>query len=165
MGDPAGDLERLLADTAARLDVAGVKDEALGVLRAPRGFSFFTRPEGMRPVGRAWRLGALLLTRDARLLATGEVTRAVEPGRAATNRSPAGQRRREIRLAASRGPFAEGEVVNFDFESISLDHESLRSGTQRVALLGDTLMVRWDDREPVPFDRYFADRVALLLGE
>jgi hypothetical protein len=145
------------------LQDSGAKDEALGILRQSRGFSIFKTAPVMIPAGRAWRLGVLLLDRHSQLYSTGEVTRAVEPGRAATNRSDAGELRRSVRTAAARGPFDEGEVVNYYFVPISLDVDRLRDGSGPLSTEGDTVMVRWDDGlGSSPLDAYLTERATLL---
>jgi hypothetical protein len=126
-----------IAEAVAALEAAGVHDEALGTLVPARRF----RGETLRPAGRAWRLGALLLAADGTLYSTGEVTRAIEPLRGVANKSPDAEARREKRRAAVRGRFAEGEVVNFAFESIA----------QPETVNG------------MPFGAYLADRVALAI--
>lgn len=124
-----------ITQAIAALEAAGVHDEALGTLVPARRF----RGEVLKPAGRAWRLGALLLDRDGQLYATGEVTRAIEPLRGVANKSPDAEARREKRRAAVRGRFAEGEVVNFGYRPIDPP----------------------DDVNGVPLAAYLADRVAL----
>lgn len=160
-------IERQIAASLSRivgmLQDSGAKDEALGTLRQSRGFSIFKTTPVMMPAGRAWRLGALLLDRHSQLYSTGEVTRAIEPGRAATNRSEAGELRRSVRMAAARGPFDEGEVVNYYFVPISLDVDKLRGGSGPLSIEGETVMVRWDGGlGSSPLDAYLTERAALL---
>jgi hypothetical protein len=160
-------IRELLSRTVAALDDAGVKDEALAILRPSRGFSVFRTPEAMRPAGRAWRLGVLLLDRGGGLFATGSVTRAVEPGRV-TNQSPAAELRRAARRTASRGPFARGDVVNFGFVPIALDAVSLLAGSAPLALVDGEVLVRWggpDGPGVSSLDAYLADRVGLLIAD
>ena len=54
-----------------------------------------TRPAVIMPAGRAWRLGVLLIDRDGRLYATGEVTRAIDPKRGVADHSLIADARRE----------------------------------------------------------------------
>jgi hypothetical protein len=133
-------VDEVLARTVAALEEAGVGDEALGVLVPARRF----RGEVIKPAGRAWRLGALLLARDGTLYSTGEVTRAVEPLRGVANKSPDAEARREKRRAAVRGRFADGEVVNF--------------GYTRLDAVPETVGV-------VPVERYLGERVALHIEQ
>jgi len=148
-------LRELLAATVTALEAAAVPDEALGRMRAPRRFA---RSRVIEPIGRAWRLGVLLLSRDCLLYSTGTVTRAVEPPMGTANKSPEAEERREDRRAAVRGRFAEGEVVNFDVESIDLDVPG-----EPLVLVSGQLMVRWSVSGLAPLDRYLAERVALLI--
>lgn len=88
------------------------------------------------------------------------------------NRTALGEQRRADRMAASQGPFAHGDVVNFDYTPIELETSALRSGGQAVFLTADDTdaqpMVRWDvhSGEPsvAPLESYLADRLALILG-
>lgn len=164
---------RILANAVALLESNGVHDEALATHKAPRRILGIPTAASMKPVGRAWRLGVLLLDRDCHLFEVGRITRAIEPGRAAVNRTALGEARRADRLAASRGAFSEGDVVNFEYTPIDLDTAALRSGGQAVFLAGDDVdappLVRWDvhSGEPsvAPLESYLADRLALILGE
>jgi hypothetical protein len=164
--DAAG-ISDLLAATVVRLRAAGVHDESLAVLKHSRGVLGLGASDSFVPVGRAWRLGVLLLGQDGSLYATGEVTRAVQPGRAAVNRSAAGEQRRAIRAMAARGNFPRGEVVNYDWEPIALDAASLSSGTHRVSIENGAVLVRFGDGElgTAPLERYLEDRVSILLGD
>ncbi|HEY4266593.1 MAG TPA: hypothetical protein VGM94_00235 [Galbitalea sp.] len=159
-----GRLDELLGATILRLDVLGIPDESLGEFRKPR--RLIPAPPSMVPTGRAWRLGVLLLDRERHLFATGEITRAIEPGRAAVNRSAQGEQRRADRMAASRGPFPRGEVVNFGYRLLALDDASLNAGSGPLALDGGTVTVRWGDGfgelGVSPIDDYLADRIALF---
>ncbi len=128
----------ILATTVRALEDGGIADEALGVVVPARRF----RAEVIKPAGRAWRLGALLLDRELRLYETGEVTRAIEPLRGFANKSPDAEARREKRRAAVRGRFAEGEVVNFAYRPI--DPPDAVNG--------------------IPLELYLADRLSLLLN-
>lgn len=165
----AEDLRELLARTVASLDASGAPDEAMAIRRPPGGFWAFKTAARMVPVGRAWRLGVLLLDRQGNLYATGEVTRAIQPLRGVTNRSPEAERRREDRRAAVRGHFATGEAVNFGFFAIALDAESLALGSGPLWVVNDTVMVRWDENHPdhgvSRLDSYLADRASLLTME
>ncbi|MCU1508466.1 MAG: hypothetical protein JWQ12_731 [Glaciihabitans sp.] len=154
-------LKYLLSRTVAQLDAAGAKDEALATFVPSRGIGPIRTPDALRPAGRAWRLGVLLLDRHGNLFSVGEVTRAVEPGRAATNRSAEGERRRAIRRIAARGRFAPGEVINFDYRLIE-------PGRDAVVSIDDDgrPVLHWDvgGREATqPLDEYLADRAELLI--
>jgi hypothetical protein len=162
---PAEQVRRLLASTVESLQTLGVHDEALGVMREPRRFAFASAPT-MVPAGRAWRLGVLLLDRDGGLYETGDVTRAIEPLRAVTNRSAEAEARRDDRRAAARGKFPEGEVINHRYVPLALDDESLRAGSGPLFVRDGTVMVRWDRRSPgagvSALRAYLADRTSVL---
>jgi hypothetical protein len=156
----------LLQRTAAALAAAGVPDEALArFVPGRRVLGITTRPS-MKPLGRAWRLGVLLLGRDGTLAATGAITRAVEPGHPG-HVAVSAEQRREARAAAHRGPFAEGETVNYDAEPIDLVPQTLRAATGPLFLREGRLVVRWSasapDEAAAPFERYVAERADLLL--
>jgi hypothetical protein len=158
---------RAVLDRAVRrLSEAGARDEALAMFVEPRRVLLFTKDATMVPIGRVWRLGVLLLDRSGGLYATGSITRAVEPGRAAYQ-SLSAESRREYRAAAFRGPFDRGETVNFDAPAIPLTSAELRSSTGPLFLRGDQPMVRWNtspgDDAAVELDAYLADRVELLI--
>ncbi|NEM89957.1 hypothetical protein [Galbitalea soli] len=170
-------LETELRATVVRLVAAGAHDEALGELVTGRRVFGWGRGPVIRPVGRAWRVGVLLLDREGRLYRVGEVTRAVEPGRAAVNRSPAGEARRELRRIASRSPFPPGEAINLGWQPLDTAAESLASaageapgpdaGAVRLECRDGVVMLRWDSAPGAlgvaPLARYLHDRVELLL--
>lgn len=165
----------LLAQTVESLEAIGAHDETIAELTRSRGFAVFRSRPRMAPLGRAWRLGVLLLDREGRLYSTGSITRAVEPGRV-TNQSAAFEERRSYRTAAFRGPFSPGEVVNFDIIPIAIDADSLRAGSGPLFLDGDSdsdsdsdgVMVHWDSHPGAGFarlDRYLAERTELLTQD
>ena len=156
-------VRELLAAAVTALESAGVPDEAVGRLRQPRRFSL-SRARTIEPVGRAWRLGVLLLSRDGSLAATGTVTRAIEPPMGTANKSPEAEERREDRRAAVRGGFAEGEVVNFGAEPIDLDALGPGEGDAGpLVMLDGRVMVRWSASGLAPLEAYLAERTALLI--
>jgi hypothetical protein len=163
----AAELPEVLALTVGRLTAAGIHDESLAVVKHSRGVLGLGASDSFVPFGRAWRLGVLLLGRDGSLYATGEVTRAVQPGRAAVNRSAAGEQRRAIRAMAARGNFARGEVVNYNWEPIALDEKSLGSVSGIVSTRNELVSVRIGPGELgiVPLEHYLEDRVSILLGD
>lgn len=157
----------LLERTAAELAAAGARDEALARFTPGRRILGVAGRPAMKPLGRVWRLGVLLLARDGTLLATGAITRAVEPGHPG-HVAVSSEHRRAVRAAAHRGPFAEGESVNYDAEPIDLDPAALRGASGPLFLDDDgRLLVRWsasaDDSVAAPFERYLAERADLLL--
>ncbi len=154
----------LIAGAVRQLEDRGIPDEALGVLVAARGVAFFRSSPKIRPVGRAWRLGVLLIDSAGAVYETGTVTRAIAPLRGVTNRSPEAEEKREYRLAASRGGFPEGEVVNVGHVPVMLDAAALRAGTGPLALEAGEVMIRWNAGALARLDRYLADRLSLLGG-
>jgi len=156
----------LLLLAASRLEAAGVPDEALAEVFTPRGLPLVKRAPALRPIGRAWRLGVVLLSTDGRLFTAAESTRAVEP-KWFNHRSSEVEHRRLAQQAAHRGPFAEGEVVNFEVEEIALDEESLRDGSGPLSIVDGVAMLRWagHDLGVTPLVAYLDDRVSLLIGE
>jgi hypothetical protein len=169
MDDPgvaAAALRELLATTVRELVASNARDEALAVVKEPRGFGPIKTSVRMAPVGRAFRLGVLLLTRDASLFATGKITRAIEPGRPQALSLSVEQRRAD-RMAASRGHFALGEVVNYEYTPIALDPESLARGSGPLSLEGTDVYVRWGpalaERRLLP--AYLVDRAEMLHQE
>jgi hypothetical protein len=163
---PSEQVRRLVGLAIESLLARNVHDEALGVMREPRGFSVFKTAPMIAPVGRAWRLGVLLVDKSGGVYETGDVTRAIEPLRAVTNRSAEAEARRDDRRAAARGKFPEGEVVNHRFIPLDLDDETLTAGSGPLKVRDGVVMVHWDrsspDRGISTLERYLADRVSIL---
>jgi len=152
--DSAAALTASIASTlAARL----ARDEAVGVWRERRVLGV-PRPPVIEPAGRAWRLGALLLDSDGNLYAVGRVTRALEPRDFNSDKTVAGEARREEQRAAARGAFTRGETVNFDIRALSTD-----SPEPPLATVDGELTVI-DGSVTMPLARYLADRAELLPG-
>ncbi len=155
-----------LQRTVTTLEMIEAPMEALGEFKAQRRFSIIRSAPVLEPVGRVWRLGVLLIDRQGALYSTGQVTRAIEPLRAVTNRSDAAELRREYRRAATRGHFVTGEVVNHDFAPIALDEQSLRLGSGPLSIMDDTVMVRWDTGQGAngiaELAGYLTDRASLF---
>jgi hypothetical protein len=172
VADADGDAEAvaaagaLLADTAERLRAAGVPDQAVADFEpATRRFGVPRRAR-LRPRGRAWRLGVLLLAADGSVRATGAVTRAVPPGHPG-HVAASTEARREVRAAAFRGPFAPGETVNFDAPPIELTAAALRTATGPLFVRDGRVLVRWSVSAGADAARdlapYLAERAELLL--
>jgi hypothetical protein len=166
--DPAADarlekeLSALLHSTADRLQTTGARDEALGEYRKRRGLMGLGGGVSLTPVGRAWRLGVLLLTPDARLFAVGSTTRAVPP-RHPNNQSLSGEERRAHRAAAYEGKFPEGEVVNFDYTPLAIDADALREGAGPLGVAEGVVVVEWArGQKRVPLAGYLSERAGLL---
>lgn len=167
------ELERVrgvVADAAARLAAADAPDEELAEYvpeRRKLGITFSPR---MKPIGRAWRLGVLLVDRDGTLYAAGSSTRAIEPGRA-NHQSISGEERRMHRAAAHRS-YPEGTVVNFGARVIDLSSAEpeapLLTPKSPLLLVGGRVLVRWSptaDASNAPeFETYLRERVELLLS-
>lgn len=147
------ELTELALRAVTQLTAASVPNEALATLRPSRRIGPLTRPAKFVPVGRAWRLGELLVTADGELFSTGRVTRAVVPRDFSANKSPAEDERRELQRAAARGPFAPGDAVNFDYRPAADQTVFEREGQWMVAL-ADTEVALGD---------YLADRVAFAV--
>ena len=103
------DLDTILRSAIERL--ASVPDDGIGELKLSR----FRAPR-IVPIGRAWRLGSVLLTRDGKLYRAGRTTRAIEPKQFLANKSNEAAERREEQLAAVRGGFPVGDTVHFNVE-------------------------------------------------
>ncbi|MGK9148918.1 hypothetical protein KXS11_14910 [Plantibacter flavus] len=160
------EVRSLLLRAAARLEDAGVPDEALAEVYTPRGLPLVKRAPALRPIGRAWRLGVVLLSADGRLFTAAESTRAIEP-KWYNHRSSEVEHRRLAQQAAHKGPFAAGEVVNFEVEEIALDEQALRNGSGPLSVVDGAVMLRWagHDLGLTRLDAYLDDRVSLLIGE
>lgn len=154
-----------IARAARELAASGRPDEALAeYVPAHRMFGFIPRQSTMKPIGRVWRLGVLLIARDGSLHLAGQTTRAVAPGWA-NNQSRSAEERREYRAAAHRGPFRDGEVVNFDAEPVALDAESIQRRTTRLHLDDGELLVRWGGpgSTGIRFADYLCEQLDLVL--
>ncbi|HEV7622537.1 MAG TPA: hypothetical protein VGO26_00255 [Amnibacterium sp.] len=164
--DTLAEARDLVRRTAAELAAAGARDEALAEYVPARRVLLVDRPARMLPVGRVWRLGVLLLAPDGSLLATGGITRAVEPGHPG-HVAASVEDRREHRAAAFRGPFARGETVNYDAVPIRLDAAALREAPGPLLLRDGQVLVRWSaslgDDAAAPFAPYLTERADLLL--
>jgi hypothetical protein len=164
---PAAELREFLVGFVARLEAGGMHDESLAVWKRSRGVLGLGASDSLVPTGRAWRLGVLLLDRSASLYSTGQVTRAVQPGRAAVNRSATGEERRAIRAIAARGNFPRGEVINHGWTRIALDDASLAADSAPLSVHNGVVFVRFDpgDLGIAPIERYLNDRLSILLGD
>jgi hypothetical protein len=142
---------RAAVDAAvARLTAAGARTELLAELRPGRRFGPFQRPEVVAPLGRVWRLGALLLESDGTLRRTGDVIQA-QPLRFDNHQSDRAAERRELRVAIEKAGIPPGETVNLRAVPVTP---------------GDVLEISWNGSgQPgtfVPLPVYLRDRVELL---
>lgn len=152
----------LLRATAARLADADARDEALARYEEPKALlGVIHRRPTMRPIGRAWRLGALLLQDDGSVWATGISTRVAEPGRP-QHHTASVEIRRGYRAAALQCGFPMGETVNHSIAPVALD-ESLVGADGPLCVRGGEAWVRWGFDAPVPLARYLDDLADLLL--
>ena len=147
-------------DAVARLTASGARTEALARYEAPRlALRVIPRPARLRPIGRVWRLGVLLLDAAGTPYATGAVTRSTEPARRGYTARSA-EDRAELRAAAYRGGFPEGETVNFAAQPIDL-----AEGSGPVVVRDGEVLVRWSPSRSaglVAFTGYLRDRAELL---
>lgn len=151
-----------LRSTAERLAAAGARDEALARYEEPKAvLGVIQRRPTMRAIGRAWRMGALLLARDGSVWATGISTRVAEPGRP-QHHTASVEIRRAYRAAALQGGFPMGETVNHGIAPIALD-DTLIGGSGPLLVRGGEAWVRWGSDAPVPLERYLDDLAELLL--
>jgi|GEM_PF-2268198 len=160
-----------VVDAVARLAEANVPDEAHArYLPESRLLGIIPRRARFEPLGRVWRLGVLLVDRDANVYAVGTTTRAVKPGHR-QHQSVSAEERKAVRLAAYNGPFEEGEVVDFDTTPVSLDSEApaplCAPAAAPLYLHDDALLVRWrpdaPDAEGMPFSVYVAEQLDLAI--
>lgn len=149
---------------AARTRLGGAPREALGELIVPRRLLGIARAPRIGRRGSAWHLGVLLLTDDA-VLATGEVVRARHD--APRGYTAESQRHRAVlAAAASRGGFAEGEVVHIGWRMLEPEVLERGSGPDAgpLAVVDGVVSVRWSAAAGyMPLSAYLEERVALLL--
>jgi hypothetical protein len=152
--------------TAAAERLTGAPDDTVAEFEPARRRLGVPRPARLRPLGRAWRLGVLLLSADGVVRATGSVTRAVPPGHPG-HMAASTEERREVRGAAFRGPFPPGSTVYFDAPVIDLTPEALADAPGPLLLRGDRVLVRWSlsasDDAARDLGPYLDERVSLLL--
>jgi hypothetical protein len=163
---PAERVRALLAAAAARLSAAGARDEALAEYLGRRRVLLIPREPVMRPIGRVWRIGVLLVDATGSAFATGSTTRAIDPGRRGYT-SESARDRAEDRAAARRGRFPEGETVNFGWRRLDLDEDALRASNGPLLLVDDVPQVRWSvgrgGTSMTELGAYLDDRVSLLI--
>ncbi|MEY2849846.1 MAG: hypothetical protein RI885_2513 [Actinomycetota bacterium] len=154
-------LRATLARAVDSLVERGIHDESVAELRPARKIALFTKPPVMAPLGRAWRLGVFLLDREGGLRATGSITRVAEAGHP-TGLSSSVEKRRDARLAATRGRFPPGEVVNFEVGEVRTDAAAIRSGVGPIILVDDVLRVRLPTGGTMALEAYLADRMSVM---
>ncbi|MGX5697072.1 hypothetical protein ACWKWP_12800 [Agromyces soli] len=160
-----------VADAAARLAAAGARSEVLAEFVAERRVLGIPRAARMRPLGRVWRLGVLLVAADAGaaglapLFGLGRVVRAEPPARRSVVANAIAEHR-AYRVAAVKGGIAAGETVDFDAVPLRLDGAGDVGGAGPVLVRDGRMLVRWSPTQPealAPLDRYLSERVDLLL--
>jgi len=164
-GRAAAGIRALTASLAASLADARARDEALAVFEPARRRFGVTRAERMRPVGRVWRLGALLLGPAGELYGTGRVVRAEQPARRSVIALAVAEQR-AYQAAAVRGGYAAGETVNFDAVPVDIDELVRTDASGPLVLNGGVAFVRWSATQPdalAELAPYLRDRAALLL--
>ena len=166
MNEPIAAIRDALADTVHRLEQAGAKDELLAELTTRRLMLGLVRPPVLKPLGRVWRLGVLLLARNGTIYATGSVTRATETNRP-TYQSLAAEERRSYRALAARSGLPMGETVNFNAEVITLEPSALSEANGPLFLRDGEPLVRWShslgNEVTLRLDNYLSDRLELLI--
>ncbi|MGC5170608.1 glutaminase [Microbacterium sp. DT81.1] len=146
---------------AARARLADLPREGLGRMTHPRRILGLTRAPRIVPVGTAWHLGVLLVG-DATVMATGEITRAVDPGRRGYAAESA-RHRAELRAAALRGGFADGDTVHFGWTELDLDAVARGEASGPLSGAGGEPMVRWSASGGLaPLRGYLDERIELL---
>lgn len=150
MSSPA----EVVAAAVAKLRDAGAPTETrIAVLRGAFGRT------KLRPAGEVWRLGALCLADDGALFATGDVLVVTEPTHP-NYRNELALERNELRALLRRAGVPAGATVVLDARPLDLD------APEPPLIATDAgLGVLWTTGgASIPFDRYLAERVDLLLG-
>ena len=146
---------------AARVRLADLPREGLGRMTQPRRILGLARASRIVPVGSAWHLGVLLVG-DSAVMATGEITRAVDPGRRGYAAESA-RHRAELRAAALRGGFAEGDTVHFGWTELDLDAVGRGEASGPLSVIDGLPMVRWSASGGfAPLRGYLDERIELL---
>ena len=151
---------KLTADllAAARAQLTGIPKEGLGEERSSRW-----RGDRIVRVGEAWHVGVLLLT-DDRVLATGEVLRAADPGRRGYTAESARERAARRQMAL-RGGFGEGEVAHVGWSVVDVDAVDAGDSSGPLSLRDGVPMVRWSGSAYRPLEVYLREQIELMLEE
>lgn len=165
MNDPVAGIRGMFAEAARELELAQAKDELLAELTTRRLMLGLVRPPVLKPLGRVWRLGVLLLAHDGAVFATGTITRVTETNRP-TFQSLAAEERRSYRALAVRSGLPMGETVNFNAEAIVLEETALSEADGPLFLRDGEPFVRWShslgSEVTMNLNDYLRDRVELL---
>lgn len=166
-------VRRAAADVAravATLSAGDARTEILAEFVPERRVLGVARAARMRPIGRVWRLGVLLLDADGSVLGTGQVVRAERPTRRSITAEAVAEQR-ALRAAAVKGGIAEGETVDFGARRVDFA-ELAGTGASGPLVLseahgaGGKVLVRWNPAQPdalIDLASYLADRVELLV--
>ena len=164
----ASSIHETLNAAVTTLSALGMHDEGLGRETAARRVLGFPVRASIKPAGRAWRLGVLLLSADGALAATGDTLRASEEVRRGYTAESA-RARAQRSAAARRGGFAEGETVNVGWAAIDL--RALAAASPAAAVRGIVRVhegvpqVCWNPRDRnawVELASYLDERIRLL---
>lgn len=148
-------LEQILR--VARAALSAVPKDGLGEERSSRW-----RGQRIVRVGEAWHVGVLLLA-DDRVLATGEILRAADPGRRGYAAESARERAARRQMAL-RGGFHEGDVVHVGWSVIDVAEVEAGGASGPLALQDSVAVVRWSGRSYRPLEAYLQEQIALKTG-
>lgn len=158
-------IHALVAECRDRLLAAEIPTEAVGAYESSRRRFLFTRAERIVPLTRAWRLGILLIDEEGQLRSAGATLRAHQPPAILGYASESARHRDELRHAAIRGGFAEGETVHYD--TYVIDCEIVRAETGPISLRDGRPVVRWHLNtsltSAIPLEQYLEERLELLI--
>lgn len=157
-------LRRRVDGFAHTLSASGARTEVLAHYATNRRRFGIPLPPILRPLGRVWRLGSLLMEADGSLRATGHVIRVRQPGRPQFV-SQVAEERRLVCEAAVRGHIVIGETVNFDTTAISLKLDALGKDGSPLFVREGRIVVSWSSRFDAVRDaeEYLREGVELLL--
>lgn len=149
---------RILHDSDARTEILAEYVDS----RRRWGIRFAA---ALKPIGRVWRLGVLLLDREGNLHTTGQLIRATPAGRPQYV-SLSAQERRDYRAAAERGNIPSGETVNFNTQTLTVSAPGLAASDGALFVQGGVVWVRWSAQSVQPREAraYIAERVELLVS-
>ena len=164
--DTATVVARAAADAAARLTAAEVSPDALGRFVPARRRLFGTRPPRIERVGSAWVVGRLLVSVTGELFAATHTLRAHVPKPHINYPSESARERDQLRHAAIRGGFREGETVHWD--AVPIIASELTDTSVPVLVRDGMPMVIWSASAPAasaqPLPVYLDTRIELLLS-
>ena len=149
--------ELALVEAVGRLVAADVEPEILGRLTPAHRKFLVPQRARIAAVGYAWRLGNLLLTREANLAVSERVIRS-QSERQHGYPSADARERAELGTLAERDGIAAGRLVHLGWRWVSLTEDPL------VSLIDGRVQIRWSDQAPpVVLVDFVAERVELLI--